>query len=366
MDSGYFIVSLIIGESKMELVQKLQTILDEATASGIECGCQLAVYQNGKPVCDLCSGYTDGTHSQKIGHNTLFPIFSVGKGIVTTLIHILAERGILAYDDLVTKYWKEYGCRGKEKTTVENILTHRAGLFSVPEQLSFDEWFDWRKITSALAEAEPQDKIGGIHHYHAHTYGALTGHLAELAAGRPFRTLLSEEILKPLKIDSLFFGIPEERYGDLAKIEVPDPEDMRVKFNRHSVLSGLNPSSSGSANALSIARFYASLIGDGVDGVRLLKPETVNNAVSHIRRSADDPVKPEAWDKFGLGYALCGPAGNPGRMFGHGGAAGSEGFADRETGYAVGFTKNRVTPDTPDITVRNRISEALGIPKRVW
>ncbi len=345
--------------------QELQKILDNAVASGEECGCQLTVYRHGKLLYNLCAGYTDATQSQKVDCKTLFPVFSVGKGIVSTLMHILAEKGKFKYNDLVTKYWQEYGCEGKEITTITDVMTHRAGLFNLPSHLSLEERFQWEVVSAALAAAKPEDRIGGIHHYHAYTYGVLTGFIAERADGRPFNQILKEEILEPLKIDTLFFGLPEDKFANLAKIDDTLFSDSRMEYNKPEVLSGLNPSSNGCMNADAIARVYASLIEDGVDGVRLLKKETVDNATV-LMRSEDDPLNFESWDKFGLGYALCGPRENMGRMFGHGGAVGAEGFADKESGYAVGFTKNRINKTHPVHPTRNAISRVLGLRERIW
>ena len=52
--------------------------------------------------------------------------------------------------------------------------------------------------------------------------------------------------------------------------------------------------------------------------------------------------------------------------FGQGGALGSEGFADRETGFALAFTKNKDLPEHPRHMIRNRISAVLGLPERIW
>ena len=73
----------------------LQNVLDEYTSSGKECGCQLAVYHKGTLLYDLASGWTDETKSRKVDTQTLFPVFSVGKGVVTTLIHVLHEEGLI-------------------------------------------------------------------------------------------------------------------------------------------------------------------------------------------------------------------------------------------------------------------------------
>ena len=88
-----------------------------------------------------------------------------------------------------------------------------------------------------------------------------------------------------------------------------------------------------------------------------------------------EPLTHEAFAPFGQfskmespeGYALCGddPAA-PGMRFGHGGAAGSQGFADRERQMALGFTKNMPLASHPDHPIRTKISEILGIRKIIW
>ncbi|MBQ7695555.1 MAG: esterase, partial [Lentisphaeria bacterium] len=100
-----------------------------------------------------------------------------------------------------------------------------------------------------------------------------------------------------------------------------------------------------------------------VDGVRLLRPETVENAAI-LRRAWNDPAG-NTWAKFGLGWALP-YAPESTAAFGQGGALGGEAFADRERGIALGFVKNHVTPTHPDHPIRDRISEALGLGPRHW
>lgn len=308
----------------------------------------------------------------RVTTETLFPVFSVGKGVLTTLFHIVAERLELDYDDPAVRYWPEYGAGGKESTTIRNMLSHRAGLYDFPASFPFFDRFRWEKAVKALEDMSPLSPIGGKHRYHAHTYGLLIGRLLEKITKRPLNELLKEEILDPLRIGTFFYGVPAEKLEQTARITpYVDPAgvqtllDERLLFNDRRVLQGLNPSSNGVSNAHAVARIYAALLPGGVDGVRLLKEETLENALK-LERSPDDPVEPAQWDKFGLGYALCGPCPPWGRMFGHGGACGAEGFADRETGYAVGFAKNLLWPAHPDHPVRNRISDVLGLPHRVW
>ena len=347
-----------------EIKKDLQNVLDEYTSSGKECGCQLAVYHNGKLLYDLASGWTDESKSRKVDTETLFPIFSVGKGVMTTLIHILYEEGLIDYDAPVTHYWKEYGKNGKENTLVKDILSHRAGIAHLPELEKIEDKYNWDYLCKNVENAVPRMPIGGKHQYHAGIYGVLTGRLAECATGRSLTELLQEKLFAPLGIENMFFTLPDNKYGNLAKI-VNTENQFYLAHNEKFALSGLNPSSNGTSNARSLAMLYASLIGDGLDGKRLISGKTIENATT-LCRSSDDPVLPGQWSKFGLGYALCAPAEDYGRMFGHGGACGSEGFADKKTRLAVGFTKNRALKEHPNHEIRNRISEILELPSRIW
>ena len=349
----------------MDTVKQLQNALDRAVESGEELGCQLAVYKDGKLFCSLCSGFTSGERDRYVTGETLFPVFSVGKGVVTTLIHLLYEQGKIDYDAPVTQYWPEYGSCGKAETRLWHILSHRSGLYDFPADFAPDDKFDWERSSLALAGMEPLDTIGGMHHYHAQTYGVLAGRIAELATGRALNSLLKEYIFDQLGTDAVFFGLPADRFPECARIVADDPGAWQLEYNSMKILGGFNPSSNGCMNALSIARIYASLIGSGLHGKRLLKDETVDNATV-LKRAPEDPVMPGEWAKFGLGYALCGPEGDLGRIFGHGGACGSEGFADKASGLAVGFTKNKASRNHPNHPLRNQISRILGIPERIW
>lgn len=350
----------------MDLVKELQDVLDKSVESGEECGCQLSVYRYGEPVCNLVSGYTAADQKKKITPETLFPVFSVGKGICTTMMMILKDQGKISFDDPVSEIWEGYEVNGKESTTIRDVLSHRAGLYTTPD-IPLADRYHWETICSILEQSAPQDKIGGMHHYHAYTYGVLTGRIAELADGRPFRQILQEEIIDPLNLNGMFFGIDQKQFdNDVAFIDgsANMMDDVRMSHNEFCVLNGLNPSSNGCINAESLAKMYASMIGNGMDGIRLVSEKTIEEATVICRAPEDNDY--DQWDKFGLGFALCGPKGNYGRIFGHGGACGAEGFADKETGYAIGFTKNKLNGTHPDHPTRNEISKVLGLPIRIW
>ena len=112
-------------------------------------------------------------------------------------------------------------------------------------------------------------------------------------------------------------------------------------WNRDDVLAAEMPSSNGVGSARALARLYAATIGE-IDGIRLLRPETVREATRVVSRGPDRVIFVETC--FGLGFSLppmlgadCGPS-----AFGHPGAGGSLGFADPEAGLAFAYVMNRM------------------------
>ena len=57
--------------------ERLQEVMDKATESHEECGCQLSLYIEGEQVLELSSGFTGPDRTQKVTPDTLFPVFSV-------------------------------------------------------------------------------------------------------------------------------------------------------------------------------------------------------------------------------------------------------------------------------------------------
>ena len=162
-------------------IEKLQTLLDGAVASGEEDSCQLAIYKSGRLAVDICAG-------KNCRSNTLFPVYSVSKGLTSTLAHILYEEGRLDFEAPVSEYWPEFGCNGKENIKVWHIFSHRAGLWQMPLIDKFADQADWQKMVEYMQNATPEDP-GGKCHYHGITFGWLAGEVIA-RAGKKSCTML--------------------------------------------------------------------------------------------------------------------------------------------------------------------------------
>lgn len=107
-------------------------------------------------------------------------------------------------------------------------------------------------------------------------------------------------------------------------------------------VAGRIPAANGITNAGSLARMYATTVGE-VDGVRLLSPATVARAIEPQTEVADAVLIfeiPLAW------ASSHGPRRSPSSAarpaFGHYGAGGSVGFADHEAGIGFGYVMNKM------------------------
>ena len=77
-------------------------------------------------------------------------VFSATKGMASTVIHRLADRGLIDYEAPVAEYWHSFGANGKAATTVRMLFSHQAGLVALDRDLSFEEVLDWDPVVRAI------------------------------------------------------------------------------------------------------------------------------------------------------------------------------------------------------------------------
>ena len=342
-------------------------------------GGALAVRWRGRPVVDVWGGFADRDRRHPSARDTATICFSTTKGLASTVIHRLADRGLLDYDAPVAEYWPEFAAAGKGSITVRTLLSHRAGLHSMvglvdrPEDL-----LDHIALEEKLA-ARAADPWPGHPGYHAFTYGWLTAGLARRVTGLGMRELVRNELAKPLGTEGLDIGMPHDGIGRFVSPigRTPPirptprwfadasarsmPRLRRVEVTRRflealyvpgfdellrgpspAVLDTEMPAVNGVLSAHGLATLYAPIADEGeLDGVRFLSPETVR-AMSEVQTRARDAVISMRMN-WRMGYHRAGAAGYRGdSAFGHYGFGGSGGWADPASGLSLGFVTNEV------------------------
>jgi CubicO group peptidase (beta-lactamase class C family) len=373
--------------------QRVQDAIDQLIASGVETGMQVAVYQRGKLVVDAVAGVADPATSRKVTADTPFFSASTGKGMTSTVAHVLVERGVFSYDTPIVELWPEFGAHGKQRATVRHALTHTVGVPGVPADTTPEDLCDWQKMCAAIADAEPWWEPGSKYGYHALTYGYIIGEIVRRATGETISQVLREEVAGPLGVaDEMYFGVPASQLGRLARLEAGEPplsaeqikqfeEMMPLLFkaaplavqpsadlyNRADFLMS-NVPAGGTVSARAIARMYAALLGE-VGSVRLISPERLREISAVAVDDVDQVFGNRA--RMALGYAIGRPATGPAEslspaddasVFGWSGVGGSHASADTATGVTFALTKNRFTSAdfSAAAQIAGIVTQALG------
>jgi len=346
-----------------DIQKQVQEAIDELVESGAERGLQVAVYRHGELVVDAVAGVADPATRRPVTSDTPFFSYSIGKGVASTVVHVLAERGVLEYNTRIVELWPEFGAHGKETATIRHALSQSVGVPGLPPGLTVEDLCDWEKMCEIIADSEPWWKPGARIGYHAITFGYIVGEIVRRATGKPISEALREEVASPLGVaDELFFAVPVSEQPRLARLEDVEggeemfgelPEDSPIfklgpdltaeHANRADVLSANIPAG-GTVTALAVARMYAALLGE-VDGVRLIWPERLREVYAVAMTGVDEIFGfPTSW---GLGYSIgqfMSNAHETQHVFGVGGVGGSHAYADTATGTTFALTKNRLTP----------------------
>jgi len=111
-------------EPGYEAVARLFTRIFRSPRRVAARSCALPGPQRGRPV----GGVADPSTGRRWERDSLGLSFSTTKGVTATVIHRLADRGLLGYDEPVAAYWPEFAAGGKGRITVRQLLTHQAGL----------------------------------------------------------------------------------------------------------------------------------------------------------------------------------------------------------------------------------------------
>jgi CubicO group peptidase (beta-lactamase class C family) len=336
-------------------------------------GAVLAVYHGGQLVLDLGGGYADTQRGERVGDDTLSPIFSGTKPFGAVALWQQIERGRLGLDEPVATYWPDFGQQGKQQVLVRHILSHRGGFPTTPAALPREQWGNWEAATAAVAAMPLEHEPGTVSAYHFLTQHWVCGELIRRLDGRDYANYLREEITDPLGLHDTYFALPADLEQRLVKLHATDGTDEwgrdALRTMHDSPLHRtVIPGASGVSTARDMARFYAAIAAGGtIDGARILRPETVDRMLA-IEVDGDTDATFDVPVRRGLGFELGGVADPrrhwPGststsRTFWHGGFGSSICWGDADTGLTMAFLTNGVRRDEAGAVARRDLSDAV-------
>ena len=323
-----------------------RAVLNGAVEQGEISGAVGLVAVGGRVVFREAFGWRDIDDDLPMREDTIFRIASMTKPITSVAVLMLHEEGRFQLDDPISLFIPEFedpeivvgstnGQRAFERVpaegeiTIRHLLTHTSGIsygFSGVQPLT--RLYAEADVSDGLIETE--GTIGqGVRRLAeqpllhepgtAWKYGLSTdvlGRLVEIASGKTLAEFFEEEIFVPLGMKDTHFFLPEEKMSRLASVyrlrrdgilrELPaEPiEEGPVNFSTSYHYQGPRTYFSGGTGLVSTVddyyRFCQMLLNGGeLDGVRLLKPETVREMTTNQigELSVGD-------GKFGFGFSV--------------------------------------------------------------
>jgi CubicO group peptidase (beta-lactamase class C family) len=291
--------------------------------SGDELGASILVDLDGEIAVDLWGGYRDEARTQPWQRDTITNVWSTTKTVTSLTALMLVDRGELDVAAPVARYWPEFAAAGKQDVLVRHLLSHTSGVSGLDQPAAIEDLYDWDKATARFAAQAPWWEPGSASGYHALNFGHLIGEVVRRITGTSLRQFVADEIAGPLGAD-FQIGAAESDWDRIADVVPPpplpfdfatlDPNSPLVRtFTgpvvdancantaewRRADLGAVN----GHGNARSVARILSVISRGGeVDGIRLLRPETID-LIFREQASGVDLVLGVPL-RFGIGYGL--------------------------------------------------------------
>ena len=324
-----------------EKLAKAIVFIDTEVKAGSIPGAALVATRRGRKFVEhYCGSYRNLDGTDKPFECTVSsPLFSFSKGISATVAVMAHQDGLIDYDLPAQTYIPEFTGGGKEAITLRHLLTHSAGIPSVPIALVGTE-DQWRAYIKTLCAASIEWPVGSRTAYHGISgLFVVAEAIRRVSDMKPWDLICRERLFKPIGAQSFSFG--------------PFPADFPVAVIP-AYFKSINPSKNSFighpaggcfGTVDDMLRLLNLIVAGGKwHGHRLIKPEplkemlTVQYAVE-IAKAVNDGKAP-AHEPWGLGWLVRGTAprceGGPWFGFGDSKSPTLFGHAGVETVYGDG------------------------------
>ncbi|MGE2817754.1 serine hydrolase domain-containing protein [Mycobacterium heidelbergense] len=376
--------------------EKVRTAFERNFVDNGEVGAAVAVWVEGDLVVNLWGGWADHATTTPWRQDTIAPVYSGTKGLTSTCVHLLADRGEIDLDAPVAAYWPEFGQAGKESITLRMVMSHRSGVIGPRTRLAPEQTLDWEGVCERLAEAEPWWEPGTAQGYHLASFGFILGEVVRRVSGRTMGEYLRAEIAEPLGGIDVHIGLPEFEHPRCAEMVdkpyvrdifasapqeartiadhplmaavisadfIPDDELSRIDLGAWR--SAEFPGTNGHVSALGMATFYSALAEEKLLSREHMEEVRVCQGGFDTDVCLGARVADHGW---GVGYMLNqrGLAGPNLKIFGHGGSGGSFAFVDLEYRIGYSYVMNRFDAtmahaDPRSVALSDEVYAALGV-----
>jgi uncharacterized protein YbbC (DUF1343 family)/CubicO group peptidase (beta-lactamase class C family) len=277
---------------------------------------------------------------------TIYDVASLTKIVATTpSVWLLIERGRLKIDARVTDYIPELAGKGRDEITIRHLLTHTSGL--LPDLELRTKWSGYDTAVRKIVDEEtPINRPGYVFRYSDINF-ILLGEIVRRVSGEPLDIFAERELFKPLGMTDTRFRPPASDVERIAPTEQTEEGMLRGVVHDPTArrMGGVAGHAGLFTTAHDLARYARMLLALGtLDGVRILKPETVATMISV---QSPPNVAERRAGGFDIDSGFARPRGSlfPIGSYGHTGWTGGFLWIDPFSQTFYFFLSNRVHPD---------------------
>jgi len=308
-----------------DIKPRMQSFVDKGDVAGTV----TLVLKDGKRQHLEAVGWQDKEKQIPMSPGTIFEIMSMTKPITGTAIAILAEEGKLAFTDPVARHLREFADR---KETIRDLLTHTSGMPEYGPAATKEIYlrYDWTlKDAVLLYSQQPPLFAPATKWQYSNTGMATLGRIVEVVSGQSYDEFVTQRILKPLGMNDTFFFPTQDRYWRIAMAYRVTKDEPKLQPAGSYILrkGGVYPMPEG--GLYSTAEDYAKFL----ECVRLGGKSLLSQAMTDVMIEDHLGAVQCPWGRFGLGFMVD----TAKQGFGHGGAFGTHGWSERNTGITRVF-----------------------------
>jgi CubicO group peptidase (beta-lactamase class C family) len=329
-------------------------------------------------------GESDLATGRRLKPNDIFWIASMSKPMTSVAVAMLADDGKLSFDDPVEKYLPEFRgmwvageqtaqqrvlLKADRPITLRDLLTHTSGL---GEYRVTDPHWTLAAMVKVLAREPLRFQPGARWSYSTAGMDTL-GRVVEVVSGTPYDKFLQTRLFDPLGMKDTTFWISSaqkkrfvmpviSRAGKLQPTPIDYMYGGAVTDYQRPPLGGAGLFST----AEDVTKFYQMMLNHGAaNGRQILKLETV----AEMTRKQTGDLHARAGMPWGLGFCVVE---DPAQMasnktlslgtFGHGGAFGTQSWADPTRGiiYVLMISRDKLQPTPDDSAMRRAYQQAVA------
>jgi CubicO group peptidase (beta-lactamase class C family) len=312
-----------LGLDQERLDRLTTTIKNDITQQKYD-GAVVIVARSGVVALQEAIGFADRAKNRAMRTDDVFCLFSVTKTLTTAAVLQRIDRGELALTTRVADVVPEFGCKGKQRVTIAQLLTHTGGMSSGFPPVAPQDTGNLAAVVAAVCQQGPEAIPGSEVCYSPITAHAMLAEIVRRLDGgkRSFREILAAEVFRPLQMKDTALGLPKRLAERRVPIVVRDrseglfPAETLEAFNVLLTEECEIPAGGVVGTAADVFRFAEMLRREGeLDDVRILSPAIIDLATTNHTDLMPNGLwnyacELHGWDEFpaylGLSFFLRG------------------------------------------------------------